>query len=59
MRWLRWVATIIFLFLSIIFVPVAFRAPIWQNVVPTLVVLVVFIWVVSGFFKKNKSKEVN
>jgi len=53
MRWLRFIALIIFVVLTAWAIPVTFNNPIASNIIITLIFVVVTLWIGAGFFKKN------
>lgn len=55
MRWLRFIALIIFVFVTAYAIPFCWKSPSVSNIIITLIFVTITIWVASGFFKKKKN----
>jgi len=52
-RWLRFIALIIFVFVTAYAIPFAWNSPSFGNVALTLIFAAITIWVAVGFFSKQ------
>ena len=54
MKWLRFIALLIFVFITAYCVPYTVRNPIFSNIIITIIFVVITIWIAWGFVKKPK-----
>ena len=59
MRWLRFIALIIFVYLSAYALPFVWNSPTIGNIIITLIFIGITVWIGKGFFKKETSSKVN
>ena len=57
MRWLRFIALLIFVLLSAYSIPIAIKFPSVGNIVVTVIFVAIAIWVGSGFWRKSKQQQ--
>jgi hypothetical protein len=54
MRWLRWIALLIFVFLTAYGIPFLWKNPSIGNLIIVVIFIAITIWVAIGFFPKRK-----
>ena len=53
MRWLRFIALIIFIFVTGYAIPFSVKSPSFSNLLFTGIFLLITVWIAAGYFKKK------
>jgi len=59
MKWLRFLALLIFVFVTAYCIPYTYRNPVMSNIVITAIAVIITLWVAWGFFKKTNPIKQN
>lgn len=57
MRWLRFIALLIFVFVTAYAIPFSWKSPSISNIIITVIFAAITLWIGSGFFKKKPIQQ--